>query len=852
MIFKKKNKNFFKKYFDIFKNFSALIVIFQLLIIFFLFGYYYSSALSHKIPFDRVKNKIFKVVGFDYHHLKTLPSIYKSIFLSYFEKNNLDTIDISLNQKSLIDLDIQRKSRLNKEDFKTWSYVNAKLNYKDKTYKIKVRPRGARQLHYINFNEMSLRVDMRGDNYFQGMEEFNLHKPLLRNYIHEWIFHKILNENKIFSPKYSFINLKINGSPRGVFAIEETFSKELIERNNKRFGPVFEFDSKVGVFKSPEALISVYNKKFWVKNDENKKILSQATFILENFLKDDTIFDQHVDIEKWAKFFAITDLTRAYHGTVKHSVRYFFNPVTSKVEPVPFDGHIGTGDFESFYLLDFLKEDTKGCYWICYDKPFFQKFFLRSDGTLRSQFLKTYLSTLNKISDEEFLNNFFNRNDNYINKLNSLFYRENSKKDLIFYKSISRYFFEKAFYYDRAQEIRERINTSDLKNSYRIIFSNKNNNYKFINRKNGIPVFLKSISCKINELGSKDKLINQYFYLDQILKIENNLECSKATFVNIRDDTKVIDIDNFKKNSINLKKKFNDYRKISIKKIINKNLNLNKDLNFDKNSKLIINSNVTVNLNGNNIFINGKFDFRGDKNNEIKVIGPGSLIFNYANGKIRNTKFYDLTEPNLFGYTLYSGLNFLNSNVFIDNVTISDINIEDAINFVSSKAMINDIYFSNIAFDALDSDFSILEFNKIKCYKVQNDCLDTSSSNVKGILIEANEIGDKALSLGEQSDIDIKNININNAHLGIAIKDGSKVKIGEASLNHTKFDIAIYKKKEFFLRNTLLDIDSTSSEQNDKKFYILKNDTSVFKTKNKINAKVDIRKSDEIFKIVTQ
>ena len=852
MIFKKKRKNYFNKYFNIFKNISSILIIFQITLCLLLFSYYKTSALSQKIPFDRVKNKIFKVIGFDYNEIKNLPKIYSSIFSSFLKTNNLKTINISLDQNSIINLDMQRRNRLNKSDYSPWQYINAKLSHGDKTYDIKVRPRGARQMHYINFNEMSLRVDMKGDDYFLGMEEFNLHKPLLRNYIHEWIFHKMLNENEIFSPNYDFINLEVNGSSRGIFAIEETFSKELIERNKKRFGPVFEFDSRVSANKSPAALISLYNKEFWTKNEENKKILSEATFIMENFLKNDEIFEKHVDVKKWAKFFAIADLTRSYHGTVKHSVRYFFNPVTSKIEPIPFDGHIGTGDFESFYLLDFLKEETKGCYWICYDKPFFQTFFKKYDGTLRYDFIKIYLETLKKISKTEYLNNFFKNHKDYIDIMNGLFYRENSKKDLIFYKAISRYFFDQMYYYDRGKEIRNRLKSEELNEAYRIIYSNSDKGYKFTNRRNGIPVFLKSINCQNINSKYKNYQINEYYYLDQIIKLNGNLNCNQATFVNIDSQIIKIDIDEFKKKSIRSKKKLDSYKKISLKTIIDENLELNENLYFDDNSKLIIDENIQLNLNGYNIFINGEYYFNGTKERNIKINGPGSLIFSSSIGKIANTKFEKLTLPDLFGYTLYSGLNFLNSNVSLKNVRISDIDIEDAVNFVSSNVEIEDIYFNNIAFDALDSDFSNLNFQKIKCNHVKNDCLDTSSSNVNGFTILANDIGDKALSFGEQSDVYIKNIKINNAHLGLAAKDGSKVKVDSINLNNLIFDIAVYKKKNFFLRNTNVEINNLKTEIENKNYKILKDINSKLEIKSLFATKIDIQKSDQILKVVTK
>ena len=48
------------------------------------------------------------------------------------------------------------------------------------------------------------------------------------------------------------------------------------------------------------------------------------------------------------KFFAVVDLSQAYHGAISKSVRIYYNPVTAKIEPISFDGHYGTADFSNF------------------------------------------------------------------------------------------------------------------------------------------------------------------------------------------------------------------------------------------------------------------------------------------------------------------------------------------------------------------------------------------------------------------------------------------------------------------------------------------------------------------------
>ena len=846
MKIKKKNNKNSNKLFSFLKSLSFFIIILQIIVITILFSYYFNSGLSQKISFERVKNKIFKVIGFDYQDLKTLPEIYSGIITSYFN-NDLPEIDVSLSQESLIDLDIQRKKRLQNLEYEEWKYVNGNLNFNNQKYKIKVRPRGARKLHYIDFNKMSFRIDMRGGRYFQGIEEFNLHKPLLRNYIHEWIFHKMLNENGIFTPNYYFVNLKINGSPRGIYALEETFSKELIERNNNRFGPVFEFDSKVGVNKDISKALLVYNEKFWLR-EENKKFYSNALYVLENFLKNDDIFHNYVDIEKWAKFFAISDLTRAYHATVKHSVRFFFNPVTAKIEPIPFDGHIGTGDFISFLLLDFTKSETRGCYWICYEKPFYERFFKNLDGTLRNDFIQKYLETLKKVSDEKYLISFFENHKSYIKKMNNLFYREGSKKDLIFYEGISRYFFNKSYYFDRALEIKNRINSENLKNSIKIKNLAELKNLKFLNRKNGIPVYLESLDC-----GETIK-IQKYFYLDEIIKtnIPSNFFCKNGKFL-INNKIKNIPIDNSEEFSIKKKKELNNFITVQENIMIQGDYQFKENTIFNKNSKFVVTKNSNIKLNNNIIIFDGsKFDFQGSKNEKINIVGPGSLVFKDTEGKITGTILKNLTQTNIFGHILYSGINILNSNILLDEVIIKDIEIEDGINFVHSTAIIGKLIFSNIKFDALDADFSTIKFDQINCQNIGNDCLDTSGSKVSGKKISAYKIGDKALSFGEASNINIEKVNINNSFLALATKDGSNVTIKNFNIEDNKFDIALYKKKEFYTKRTRLKINKINIPKDLSSIKILKNQESLLNLENFKQKNARIINSKEILNIISQ
>ena len=67
----------------------------------------------------------------------------------------------------------------------------------------------------------------------------------------------------------------------------------------------------------------------------------------------------------------------------------------------------------------------------------------------------------------------------------------------------------------------------------------------------------------------------------------------------------------------------------------------------------------------------------------------------------------------------------------------------------------SNIKFENIFADALDIDFGKSNFNNIKCFNVNNDCLDISGAQVVGGELYVYDTKDKGISIGEGSRVNI-------------------------------------------------------------------------------------------------
>ena len=315
---------------------------FTLISIFILLLYYFNSGMYDRYKpvsaFKKIDQVIFyKYLGFSFFEIDDyLINSLKSFKFILFN-NELENTRINIDQKNLYNLELQRTNKINSVSEKIKKFSFAELDKNQNKYKIKLRVKGDRVLHWYDRNQTSYRIDIRGENRIWGLEEFSIQKPITRNYVYEYIFHKFLEFNGLISLKYFFVNLSLNDTNQGIYAVEEGFSKELIERNKKRNGPIFGLEEAYSN-SYPNVKYDLYSKAYWQSN--YNELIDNALFKLENLKNDNLDLRQNFDLEKWATFFAVIDITGTFHGSIPKSVKLYYNPTTAKFEPVGFDGTI--------------------------------------------------------------------------------------------------------------------------------------------------------------------------------------------------------------------------------------------------------------------------------------------------------------------------------------------------------------------------------------------------------------------------------------------------------------------------------------------------------------------------------
>ena len=469
-------------------------------------------------------------------------------------------------------------------------------------------------------------------------------------------------------------------------------------------------------------------------------------------------------------------------------------------------------------LLDAL--DEKNCKAGCHDRNWFLTFILKKDGSLNKNFLNLYIQELNKVTSDNYIKEFYKKYKKEIDYYNSQLNTENFKKDVVgMYKGLGNYKYDHKFLLNRKSYLTKRIKNIDLIGNLQI--QKKENQIYF---KNLNHFFFKRIIEKCNENKKKSYYITNNVlinYSDNCQYFIGNKQIKFNDGVNISSNLKNMKI----KKYINLL----ESEKLETKNgvfFLKENLIIDKNYIIPKDKTLIVNKGVEINFSGDYILKSyGSIEFQGSINDPIMINNKGkngSLILNDNKYIFKNTIVNSLSNPKDENKILHGGINIIDSKVEILNVEIKNSKSEDAINFISSDVFIKELKIDQIQSDGVDIDFGDLIFENIYCTNIKNDCLDLSNSTFEGKNLNAKNVKDKGLSVGENSQGYIENLLFEKNRLAIAVKDGSKLSVSNLKFLDNQFDVAVFKKKKEY-DNATLKIDNISNHKITKIFLGKKN-----------------------------
>ncbi len=717
-------------------------------------------------------------------------------------------------------------------------------------FPIKARLKGD-WLDHLEGRKWSYRIKLRKSKSFAGMTVFSLQNPATRSNLMEYVAHKLFSSGDILTTRYDFIPLYVNKESRGIYALEEHFAKQLVEFNKRREGPLLHFNEEAfwGVqkyFKLDKkwyllpyfqtALPEAFQESKLLKSNRLKVEFDIAQRLLWQYKKHSQVLNQIFDVEKLATYWALVDLTKTRHGMAWHNQRFYYNPINCLLEPVAFDGY--TANMENFKEGKAIYGNLwfpKGAQVLAVDNLLLKIF---QDTT----FQKLYVEKLRAFSDENYLKHFFAQNDSAIRL-----------KEALLAQEFRNYHYDSSFIFNNARRIRKELpeyikrwNSGQIQ-SYPL--DEAHLVYDTVYRSDIVPLFVnafyfpskrKSVynlevennytrAIELIGLVPEDKQasgnlgramsLSAYQKHGDQIKIQLKPDSlNRFLAFRVRGKSEILYAplhfwqkdegesprqellrqNNFKKSDIFMEKNDTIWVKTGSYTLTDKMvIPANKLLYFQKGVKLdLIRSAAIISF--------SPIRMQGTDAEPIQIYssdssGMGlSVLQSKAKSFIQDVRFSQLRSFSYKGWALTGSVNFYEADVTMNRVLFAQNHCEDALNVVRSQVDLNYLHFESIASDALDGDFVTGRVAHSSFQSVQNDALDFSGSNLRIQHIKMNKIGDKGLSGGEKSTIEIDDVSIRNANIGIASKDLSQVVANEVSLQNCAIGfLALQKKPEY-------------------------------------------------------
>ncbi len=712
-------------------------------------------------------------------------------------------------------------------------YVSADITYKGDVTKVKIRLKGD-EFDHLYGDKWSYRIEVSNDLTLFGMRRFSIHHPKTRNYIYEWLFHKILGKEDIIALRYKFINVILNGKDLGIYALEEHFDKRLIENNQRREGPIIKFnedlmweeniDVRRAFSGKPISATSDYGSysSSYIDGFEMNRTFSdtlsyfqflEAINLLESFrdgkLKTSDVFD----INKLSMYFALTDLMGAQHASRWHNIRFYYNPITSLLEPIGFDGNAGRRiDFISSTIMEqayFIEYDV-------YNVNYIEQIF--SDPI----FYEEYIKKLEFVSHTAYLDQFFSEIDDEL--------QDNLR---ILYSEFADFSFDKSILYENQQYIQAILHPPKGLHAY---LSNAS--------KESIEIELGNIQLMpLEVLGISykgDVILNKKILLDGKMQ-SNPVDYRKILFVfpthfsfidtmiqNIRVNYRILGMDGSFQSEVfpwsridptfvevDLIRKSSNIEKFpflrvdqKLKRIsfvpgkwdIQENLILPKGYSVFAQEGLILNL-----LNFTKIISYSPIFFLGTEENPIIITssdstGQGIVVLNADQQSVLEYVYFEkLLNTKENRWELTGSITFYESPVSISHCSFSqNFHGDDFINIVRTNFLIEHSTFYSTIADAVDADFCQGEIVNTRFLNSGNDAMDISGSVIDLRNIYIDGTGDKGISAGENSQLNCNQIEIRNAEIGVASKDLSEIDIQDIGMFNSRVGFTVFQKKPEF------------------------------------------------------
>ncbi|MCK5764830.1 MAG: right-handed parallel beta-helix repeat-containing protein [Bacteroidales bacterium] len=770
---------------------------------------------------------------------------------TYPTYKGISSLNLFVDTVQVVKLNDKRKEAFRKGILETEDddWVEGILFMEEQMYQADLRLKGDWLDHLLG-KKWSFRIKLNKKQTWNGIRTFSVQNPQTRDFINEWLLHRFCKAEDILATRYGFIPLNFNGHSRGLFAWEEHFEKNLIESNNRREGPIVKLNEdsfwkviQLNKAQKQEHILPVIHSAeimpFKMKRTSGDPALFQQYVIAQDLYFQYKYATKPVssifDVEKLAKYMAMIDLFRTYHGITWHNQRFYYNPVLSKLEPIVFDNFSEKGP------VRYVATSIVGNYYI--DVVQTNESNLMLTNIFRdTSFAGAYIKYLRKYSDTIFLLEMMGEASTEIFYYDSLITIEYPD-----------YVYDPNYVFVNAKKIRDELPSfeSKVKTLHTMpppALKNQEPEFGQYDSKELPPHFVKayteirgdsSNTVRVENYYSKDiiilgtsknaKRIRNYIHPEIKVNAISSLDYGHASFdsdtlsnflyfmVDGDMTTFMVPIRPWRDPGFesplqemlaefaeNYKKYFYvDKEDLLI--LRDGPQEISEPVIIPKGYRVVIGEGSLINIINNAPFISySTVIIKGTAGNPVIIKSSDGTANGFTvlqapqRSLVQHAIFDRLNTLDTDGWTLTGAVTFYESDVNFYYTSFQNNFCEDGLNIIRSDFHIEECRITNTFADALDVDFGNGIISKTEFSYLNNDAIDVSGSNIVILDCRIMNSNDKGISGGENSVVSIGNTSISGAVTGIASKDLSRLTINDCEINDCRYGLIAFRKKPEF------------------------------------------------------
>ena len=701
-------------------------------------------------------------------------------------------------------------------------FVPARLHHGGRALKAKVRLKGDWADH-VSGEKWSLRVKLSGDETLFGMNTFSLQHPQTRHFVYEWIFHQALAREDLLPLRYDFVEVSINGKDLGVYALEEHFDERLLEHGRRKPGPILKFDESLHwsdivatgkrgnwsatgqrVFRS--APVDSFGLASQRKDPKEWQTWLEAASLLEAFRARQVTVAQAFDSKKLATYFALVDLLGAEHAASWINLRFYYDPIASRFEPVGFDGNAGRRLHNVLGAAETLAGEDWGFLALAFADP---------------AFVADYVAALERVADPA-----------YLDALLADVQPGLARNLRVLHKEFPWLRFEPTIFRANQRTIQTVLTPGKGLHAY---LAKSGPSGIELELANLAPFPIQVVGARSGSVSLAPQTTaplpaipptESAAWVSVPFERRGGAAWSDALADALEVEYRVVGSDAVRREKVypwprrtgvpvqDLVRRAPNVRDFDFVAVDDAarvislrpgSHRLDRDLIVPEGYRLHAGPGTSIDLVQSAAIVSrSPLDLRGGPDAPVVIessdgTGQGLVVIDAGErSTLENVSFHGLRSPSREGWQLTGAVTFYRSPVALAHVEFRANVAEDSLNLVRSPFEIDECAFSDASSDALDVDYSDGSIRRSHFLGTGKDAIEVSGANVSVASVRIERAGDKGISAGEHASLQLRDVEILDSSIGVASRDLSHIVADDLLVRGAKVGVTLYQRKSEF------------------------------------------------------